>query len=239
MKAMIFAAGLGTRLGRLTRDTPKALVEVGGKTLLEHVILKLKQAGVDDIIINVHHFSEQIIHFVNERSFDLNISFSIEKNKLLDTGGGLKKAAWFFNDDKPFFIHNVDIISDINLQEMYAVHCQKNGIATLAVRNRITERYLLFDDENRLCGKENLKVKNSVLLPGISSQATLQHLGFSGIHLVSPQIFEFMPRRRDVFPILGLYLTIADKIFAYKHNYGKWLDMGKIEKLTAYQKTIQ
>jgi len=231
MKAMIFAAGLGTRLKHLTEHTPKALVKVGKITLLEHVIMKLKQSGVEEIIINVHHFPLQIINFIMENDFfGIEISFSIENDKLLDTGGGLKKASWFFNDNKPFFIHNVDVISDINLQEMYDFHCQENAIATLAVRNRITQRYFLFDEKNYLCGRENLKTNERIIIPNSSSKSELHRLAFSGIHVVSPQIFEFMPQK-DVFPITDLYLNIPNKILAYQHDYSKWADMGKIEDI--------
>jgi NDP-sugar pyrophosphorylase family protein len=239
MKAMIFAAGLGTRLGHLTKHTPKALVNIGGKTLLEHVILKLKQAGVNDIIINVHHFHEQIIKFVNENNFGVDIHFSIEENKLLGTGGGLKHAAWFFCDANPFIIHNVDVISNIHLGEMYDIHCRKNAIALLAVRNRTTQRYLLFDDENRLCGKENLSTNKRIITPDTSPQIPLHRLAFSGIHVVSPRIFEFMPETKDVFPITEIYLKIANNVLAYQHDYGKWMDMGKIEAITDCQKLIE
>ena len=228
MKAMIFAAGLGTRLKHLTENTPKALVKVGEITLLEHVILKLKHAGIKEIIINVHHFYRQIIDFIDEHDFGVEIYFSIEDDKLLDTGGGLKKASWFFDDNKPFFIHNVDIISDIDLQEMYDFHCNNNAIATLAVRNRATQRYFLFDKNNRLCGRENLKTNECILLPDSPPKTELHRLAFSGIHVVSPEIFEFMPLK-DVFSITELYLNIPHKPIAYQHNYGNWADMGKVE----------
>jgi NDP-sugar pyrophosphorylase family protein len=227
MKAMIFAAGLGARLKHLTEHTPKALVKAGKITLLEHVIFKLKQAKVDEIIINVHHFYQQIIDFVEKNFFGIKICFSIENEKLLDTGGGLRKASWFFDDNKPFFIHNVDIISDVNLQEMYNFHCQENAVATLAVRNRLTQRYFLFDKNNRLCGRENLKTNECILRPDTQPKTEFHRLAFSGIHVVSPQIFEFMPQK-DVFPITELYLNIPCKVIAYQHNYGDWIDMGKI-----------
>jgi len=228
MKAIIFAAGLGTRLKHLTENTPKALVKADKITLLEHVIRKLKQVGVNEIIINVHHFYQQIIDFIEKNNFGIKIYFSVEDKKLLDTGGGLKKALWFFDDNKPFFIHNVDVISDINLQEMVNFHRQNNAIATLAVRNRETERYFLFDKNNHLCGRENLKTNEYILLPNSPPRTELHRLAFSGIHVVSPQIFEFMPQK-DVFPITELYLNIPHKIIAYQHDYGKWADMGKIE----------
>ena len=228
MKAIIFAAGLGTRLKHLTEHTPKALVKAGDITLLEHVITKLKQAEVNEIIINVHHFYEQIIDFIQKNNFGIKICFSIEDEKLLDTGGGLKKASWFFDDNKPFFIHNVDVISDINLQEMLDVHLRENAMATLAVRNRITQRYFLFDATNRLCGRENLNTGECILLPNSPPKTELNRLAFSGIHVVSPTIFEYMPSK-DVFPITELYLNIPHKIIAYQHDYGQWKDMGKIE----------
>jgi NDP-sugar pyrophosphorylase family protein len=228
MKAIIFAAGLGTRLKHLTKNTPKALVKTGEITLLEHIIIKLKQAGVSEIIINVHHFYQQIIDFIENNNFDIKICFSIENEKLLDTGGGLKKASWFFDDNKPFFIHNVDVISDIDLQEMFDFHCRKNAIATLAVRNRETQRYFLFDAANRFYGRENTKANECILLPDSPPRAELHRLAFSGIHVVSPQIFEFMPQK-DIFSITELYLNIPQKIIAYQHNYGHWKDMGKID----------
>jgi NDP-sugar pyrophosphorylase family protein len=228
MKAMIFAAGKGTRLEHLTKHTPKALVKTGDITLLEHVIRKLKQAGVTEIIINVHHFYDQIIDFIEKNNFGLKICFSIEEDALLDTGGGLKKASWFFDDGKPFFIHNVDVISDINLQEMYDFHCKENAMATLAVRNRTTQRYFLFDKNNHLCGRENLKTNECILLPDSPPKTELNRLAFSGIHIVSPQIFDYMPTK-DIFPITELYLNISPcKILAYQHDYGNWEDMGKI-----------
>ena len=229
MKAIIFAAGLGTRLKHLTQYTPKALVKAGEITLLEHIIYKLKQFGIQEIIINVHHFYEQIIDFIEKNDFGVKIYFSIEKEKLLDTGGGLKKASWFFDDGEHFLIHNVDVISDIDLNQMYNFHCQKNAIVTLAVRNRKTQRYFLFDNNNYLCGKENIKTNECILLPDSPPKTKLNRLAFSGIHLVSPQIFEFMPQK-DVFPITELYLNMPHhQIFAYEHNYGQWTDMGKME----------
>ena len=229
MKALILAAGLGTRLKHLTQHTPKALVKSGGITLLEHVIKKLKQADVQEIIINVHHFYEQIIDFIEKNDFGVKIRFSIENEQLLDTGGGLKKASWFFDDGNPFFIHNVDVISDIDLQQMLDFHCSKGALATLAVRNRQTQRYFLFDNHNRLCGRENLKTNECILLPDSPPKTELNRLAFSGIHLVSPQIFEFFPKK-DVFPITELYLNIPRQVLAYQHNYGQWADMGKISE---------
>jgi len=235
MKAMIFAAGLGTRLKELTQHTPKALVKVGGITLLERTILKLKQAGIDEIVINAHHFAEQIVDFVSHRDFGVNIHISLEKN-LLDTGGGLKYAAHFFNDGKPFIIHNVDIISDIDLQKMYNFHSRQNAMATLAVRNRETQRYLLFDDNFLLCGRENTKTNEKNIITTIPKSTYLQQFAFSGIQVVSSKIFSFMPEK-DVFSITELYLfaTQSQKIIGFLHNEGSWADMGKMEDIVQFR----
>ena len=151
MKAMIFAAGLGTRLRPLTDTLPKALVPISGKPLLQHTIEKLKRAGFDEIIINIHHFGQQIIDFVAEnQSFGIRIEFSDERDKLLDTGGGIKKAAWFFNDGEPFLVHNVDILSNIDLRELLAFQKGSSSVATLVCSKRQTSRYLLFEGSGHL-----------------------------------------------------------------------------------------
>ena len=158
MKAMIFAAGLGTRLRPITDSIPKALVPVAGKTLLEHVIEKLSNEGFDELIINVHHHAEKIIDFLAEHhNFGLHIEISDEREMLLDTGGGIRKAAEFFNDGKPFLIHNVDILSNANLKALYEKHIASDNIATLLVKDRETSRYLLFNEEQRLQGWMNVK----------------------------------------------------------------------------------
>src|ERR1035437_803539 len=147
---MIFAAGLGTRLRPLTDNIPKALVPIAGKPLLEHVILKLKAAGFDEIIVNIHHFPTQIIDFLKEKNnFGIRIEVSNEQAMLLDTGGGIRNAAWFFDDGNPFLVHNVDILSNVNLKALYNEHTQQNSLATLVVSKRDTFRYLLFDEDKR------------------------------------------------------------------------------------------
>ena len=149
MKSMIFAAGLGTRLKPLTDVMPKALVPIAGKPLLEHIIIKLKNAGSSEIIINVHHFADQIVAFLKSKNnFDIRIEISDESDCLLETGGGVKKAAWFFDNKKPFFVVNGDILSNINLNDLYEFHLKTNAFATLAVRKRETQRYFLFNQEN-------------------------------------------------------------------------------------------
>ena len=154
MKAMILAAGLGSRLKEMTQHCPKALVEAGGITLLERCIEKLKSYQVNDFVINIHHFGEQIIQFVEQKHyFDVNIQFSDERTLLLDTGGGIKHARKFLDNGEPFIVHNVDIISDLDIRKMYDFHCQQQALATLAVRERTTQRFFLFDSNNQLCGK--------------------------------------------------------------------------------------
>ncbi|MDR2853752.1 MAG: NTP transferase domain-containing protein, partial [Prevotellaceae bacterium] len=156
-KALIFAAGLGTRLQPFTNTMPKALVPIGGKPLLEHIILKLKHSGFDEIIINIHHFGEQIIDFLqNKNHFGIRIEISDERDILLNTGGGIRKTQWFFNDNAPFLVHNVDILSNIDLRNLYDNHLKNSALATLAVSERATQRYFLFDTQNTLHGWTNV-----------------------------------------------------------------------------------
>ena len=232
MKAMIFAAGLGTRLKHLTGLKPKALVEVNGKPLLEHAINKLRHYGYSDIIINVHHFAEQIKDYLKHKNnFGVNIEISDESNQLLDTGGGLKKASWFFNDNKPFLVHNVDVLSDIDLTILYQSHIKNNPVATLAVRQRKTSRYFLFDDKLSLCGWKNIdtgelkisKDKVDELIP----------LAFSGIQVLNPEIFKLI-NETGKFSLTDLYLRLAtyNHITGLPHNRGYWFDLGKPENIT-------
>ena len=163
-KGMILAAGLGTRLRPITNSIPKALVKVDGRTLLEGAIRHLADHGVKEIIINVHHFSEQIINYLNQnKNFGLNITISDESDQLLDTGGGLKKVSGFFNEGGAFFVRNVDIISDLDLTRMMEYHLKTHSLATIAVRKRDTSRYFLFDQDYRLCGWTNLKTGERIL----------------------------------------------------------------------------
>ena len=234
MKALIFAAGLGTRLKPLTETMPKALVPVEGKPLLEHVILRLKKSGVTGIVINIHHFADQIINFVHSQNdFNIDITFSDERNLLLDTGGGLKKAAFFFNDNQPFFVYNVDILSDVNLKQMYSAHIQSQALSTLFVSERKTSRYLLFSNENSLVGWYNqqsreIKPKNSDI-----NFEECNQLAFNGIHVISPEIFPLMNEWPEKFSIIEFYLSIAKKsnIRAFQQKGSKVIDVGKIDTL--------
>ncbi len=231
---MIFAAGLGTRLKPLTDTMPKALVPINGLPLLEHVVLKLKAAGFDELIINVHHFPEQIIRFLHEKNnFGIQIAISDEREGLLETGGGIKKAAAFFDDGKPFLIHNVDILSNVDLQAMYTNHSNSDAIASLLVSERETSRYLLFDDNNVLQGWVNEKTAEIKSPYPNFTPVGLKKLAFSGVHILSPEIFAYMNRWDDRFSIIDFYLSIADKttIKAYVPSNVNMIDVGKLNSL--------
>jgi len=231
MRAMILAAGLGTRLKPLTDKIPKALIKIKSKTLLEIAINNLIKNGFDKITINVHHHSKQIIQFLDENKFDAEITISDESDKLLDTGGGLKKARSFFDDNSPFVLYNVDIISNLDLKKLYAFHSASKTIGTLVVRKRESGRYLLFNSKNILCGWRNAKSGETRLIRGDK----LQHeFAFSGIQVLDPKIFSFMPDD-DVFSLIDLYLKVGSKniINAFIDDESYWLDVGKPENLKA------
>jgi len=231
MRAMILAAGLGTRLRPLTDSIPKALIKIKGFTLLELQIKKLCSEGFDQIIINVHHFVKQIIEYLQQNNFfNCPITVSDESEKLLDTGGGLKKASDFFFDGKPFLIQNVDILSNINLKNLLKNHQDFSGIATFAIQDRKSERKFLFDEENILRGWMNKKTGDEIILPG--SQLKFYPYSFSGIQIVDPKIFKYFPDK-DIFSLVDLYLATAktEKIFGFIHNEDEWLDLGKPENL--------
>ncbi|NOX45428.1 MAG: nucleotidyltransferase family protein [Chlorobi bacterium] len=235
MKAMIFAAGLGTRLQPLTNDKPKALVQVNGKTLLENAINKIIRAGINEVIINVHHFAHQVIDFVKEKnSFGIDIRFSDESGKLLDTGGGLKKASWFLKGGEPFLIYNVDILSDIDLRQMISFHKENKVLVTLAVRERKTSRYLLFDEVFTLCGWQNVKTGEKKIPV---AKPDLKPFAFSGIHIIEPAIFNLMTESGR-FSIIDVYLRLAKecKILGYDHSETQWFDLGRIENLKEAEK---
>lgn len=239
MKALIFAAGLGTRLRPLTNDRPKALVEVNGVTLLEIAIRRLKVAGCTDIIINIHHFAEQVIDFIEKNDqFGIQIAISDERELLLDTGGGLKKAAWFFDDGQPFLVCNADVLTDMDLAHFYQKHLESGAIATLAVRRRTTSRYFLFDEKMRLCGWQNAKTGEVRLVDGdwmLLPLTPSSPLAFSGIHVISPALFNWMPTTEGPFSIIDVYLEAAQTglILGFDHSADEWLDVGKPEALQA------
>ena len=241
MKAMIFAAGLGTRLKPLTDTMPKALVPVAGKPMLEHVINKLITAGFDEIVINVHHFANQIIDYLKAKNnFGIRIWISDETEELLDTGGGIKKASSYFNE--PFLVHNADILSNVDLKALYKFHITSGNDATLLVSPRKTVRYLLFDDTNRLQGwvnKDTLQTKPE----GFTYQPELQkEYAFGGIHIISPTLFNYMGDNwTGKFSIMDFYLQTCQK--AQLGGYAKedlhLIDIGKPETLAKAEEFIR
>ena len=234
---MIFAAGLGTRLHPLTNSTPKALVKLNGITMLERIIKNLIYYGFDELIINVHHFPEQIINFIKRNNdFGIKIAISHEDKVLLDTGGGLKKASWFFDSDESFLVHNVDIISNTNLLNLYNYHIKNNALATLAVRERESSRYLLFDNSMQLCGWENINTKESIIT---RENIQSKRYAFSGIHIISPSIFKYI-KQDGAFSIIKNYLELSSmhKIIAYPNKNSFWFDIGTTEKLNNAEKFL-
>lgn len=234
MKAMIFAAGLGTRLKPLTDSIPKALVPISGKPLLEHVIKRLIDAGFNEIIINIHHFGDQIIEFIKlNNSFGIRIEFSDEHKKLLDTGGAIKKAQWFFDDNEPILLHNVDILSTIDLAEVYHCHTINNSLATLVVSKRETFRYLLFDENDNLQGWINEKTGD--IKSPYPNFEPINHnkLAFSGIHVISAKAIQHMNSFSDKFSIIDFYLSICNKasVQSYISNTDSMIDVGKLDIL--------
>jgi NDP-sugar pyrophosphorylase family protein len=231
MKAMILAAGMGTRLKPLTLTKPKALVEVKGKPMLEIVIRRLIRFGFTDIIINVHHFADQIIDFLKlNRNFGISIAISDETNLLLDTGGGLLKAKDFFDDGKPFLVHNVDILTDLHLTDLYNSHLTLKPLATLAVKERSTSRSLLIDRNQELSGWKNNQSGKIIIAKG--SESALLPIAFSAVYVVNPEIFPLITES-GVFSIMDVFLRLAGHypILTYRHDQDFWIDLGRVENL--------
>lgn len=232
MNAMIFAAGLGTRLRPLTNDRPKALVEVKGRTLLEHNILKLKAAGFEHIVVNVHHFGEQIIRFLEaHQNFGIDIRVSDERGQLLDTGGGLRQALPLFDNADPVLIHNVDIVSEADLATIYYRARVTGDIATLVINQRKTSRYLLFDEDYRLRGWTNVQTGE------VKGESAALQRAFSGIHIVSAELVRYLTAYEPnlPFPIMDFYLHYCGRLLigAIELPAGcRWVDCGKVESLT-------
>lgn len=227
---MIFAAGLGTRLRPLTNEIPKALVPVEGVPLLEIAIKRIAAVGIREIVINVHHFAEKIIEFIQQHDqFGLQIHISDERSQILETGGGLLKAAPLLKD-APFLVMNADILTNLDLEKMITAHQQSEAIATLAIRQRKTSRYLLFDEKDQLTGWKNIKTGEQ----RISRLSEIQRpFAFSGIHVISPTIFRLMPTSLSKFSIIDTYLEAAktQQIKGYPHDKDLWLDVGKPDQL--------
>ena len=231
MKALILAAGLGTRLKPLTDTLPKALLNAGPYTLLEFAIRKLKNAGFNEIIINVHHFPDLIKKYLEEnRNFDCSIAISDESGQLLDTGGGIKKASWFFDDLKPFLVYNVDIVGNLDLGKLYEQHLHSGNIATLVLRRRKTSRYLLFDKSMQLKAWENIATGEKRFVQ--VTDEPLQQFAFSGIHVINPELLGCM-QDEVRFSIIDTYLKVAatHAVGGFIDESPLWADAGKPDSL--------
>ena len=235
MKAMVLAAGLGTRLRPLTDDRPKALVEVGGRTLLEITLSRLRTFGIREVIINVHHFADLIVNYLSANNdFGMRIEVSRE-DVLFDTGGGLKKAGHFFLEDsahseEPFILHNVDAISTIDLRRMAQFHTKNHALATLAVQDRKTSRYLLFDEQLQLCGRRSGSDGEAQL---VRTSLQPQALAFAGIHVISPRLINLLSEE-GAFSIINSYLRLAgqgEKILGFRADEYYWRDLGRLDDL--------
>ncbi len=261
MRCLVFAAGLGTRLQPLTDTLPKALIPVCGRPLLEHLILKLKDAGFTEIVINVHHFADKIREFVKDNGyFGIKVYFSDETDMLRETGGGIKHAAALLNDGEPFLVHNVDILSNLDMESFYQAHTASSvsadtPLATLLVSERETSRYLLFDTDNNLVGWAD-KLSGEIRSPFAELRRTLPEssdldlflsenrlnkYAFAGTHVISPEIFRIMQNRPEKFSIIDFYLSVADKyiIKAYVQNDLRMVDVGKPASLHQAEEFLQ
>jgi len=238
MKAMILAAGLGTRLRPLTDDRPKALVEVAGRTMLEIALTRLRGFGVNEVIVNAHHYAEMIVDCLKANdNFGMRIEVSREE-ELLDTGGGLKKATHFFSDSQePFILHNVDVISAIDLGRMVRFYTEENALATLAVQERESSRQLLFDEKGLLCGRRaGRDAETEMVQPVREAQA----MAFCGIHVLSPRIFAKM-EEEGAFSIIDVYLRLAaqgEKIIAFRADDCYWRDLGRPESVMQAERDV-
>ena len=242
MQAMIFAAGLGTRLKPLTDRIPKALVRVGGEPLLKRVIFQLNDAGFTRIVVNVHHFSNQIIDYLRDNdNFGMDIRISDESDKLLETGGGIEKAWPLFDQKEPVLIHNVDILSNVDLKKFYQMEAETPLAARLLVSVRKTKRYLLFDDTMRLVGWTNIETGEVKSPYKDLDPKQYKMYAFSGIHMVAPSLFPLMEEEPDKFPIMDFYLRHCDKvrIEGYVKNDLKLMDVGKQETLKEAEQFLQ
>ena len=232
MRAIIFAAGLGTRIQSVTNGLPKALLVFEGKTLLERAIIYLQENGITEVIVNVHHQAVLIKSFITKRKWAISVQISDETEKLLDTGGALLKAQDFLSKEENFVVYNVDIITNLNLQEIIKYHQKEKAVATLAVRDRETSRYLLWDNDNNMVGWENIQTKERIL----HKNTPFVQAAFSGVHVVSSQIFNYI-HKKGTFSITPLYIDLAKqhKIKAYFHDDTYWFDVGKPETLKEAQ----
>jgi NDP-sugar pyrophosphorylase family protein len=238
MKILILAAGLGTRLKELTYNKPKALVEFNGKPILEHLISNLKQSGFTDLVINVHHFADQIVQFLNSKNnFNINIQISDESKMLADTGGAILHAKQFLEGAENFIVYNADIYTDTDLSALISNHKQNNSVATLSVQNRTASRKLLFDENNYLCQWKN--TSSNEIINARTPTGNLNEWSFSGIHIISNTIFKLITETGK-FSVIDLYLRLAksEKISAFETPHTFWFDLGQVETIDEAEKFI-
>ncbi len=229
MKGMIFAAGMGTRFKPWTQKHPKALALVNGKSLLQRNIEYLQQFNIKEVMVNVHHFAAQVTAAIElNKGWGSRVAISDETGELLETGGGLKKSGWFF-DDGPFVVINADILTDIDLKTMIAFHAEHKPLATLAIMDRETSRYFLFDENNELCGWRNTKTGEEKMARTVSFPI---QKAFSGVHIIEPRIFPLI-KREGKFSIVDVYLDLArsEKILGIDRSSSKLVDVGKPESV--------
>lgn len=248
MKAMVFAAGLGTRLRPLTNDRPKALVELAGVPMLERVIKNLIRHGIDDITVNVHHFADKVIDFIaSKQNFGVNIHISDERDLLLDTGGGILRARQYLDGNEPFIVHNADILTDLNLTAMYQAHVEGGAEATLLTKWRQTQRYILFDKTSRrMCGWVNKATGETRPDGFVYSPERYDEFAFGGVHILSPTIFPYLEKYRqtlgnEVFGIMPFYISMCREalIQGYEGEDGyRWFDIGKPETLALAEQAL-
>lgn len=235
MKAMIFAAGLGSRLGELSRERPKALVDVNGRSALRMAVERLAGSGFDDILVNIHHHPDLMKEEIERlRSDGFRITISDESAELLDTGGGLLHARSFFASE-PFICYNVDIFTDLDISDLYQKHISSDALATLAVRHRPGNRFFLVDKSGRIRGWRNVATKEEIIT--VNTSKGLEEIAFSGIHVISPEIIDMMPE--GIYSMTSIYLMLAGKnrIMTYLHDEGYWFDCGtpqNLEKIRAH-----
>lgn len=234
MKAMIFAAGLGTRFKPWTDKHPKALALVNGKSLLQRNIEYLQQYGITEVIVNVHHFADQVMDAVGKNNgWGSKVTISDEKSELLETGGGLKKASWYF-DQAPFLVINADVLTDLDLKKMMDYHHRFKPLATLAVTSRKTSRYFLFDEHDDLCGWGNTNTGEEKIS---REEKKMTHKAFSGIHIIEPGIFSSI-KQSGKFSIVDTYLDLSKTltIKGFDHSGSKFVDVGKPESVAVAEK---
>lgn len=242
MKAMIFAAGLGTRLRPLTDNMPKALVPVAGKPMLERVIMQLKHYGFTHLVVNIHHFGGMVADFLRQNdNFGLDIAISDERDALLDTGGGILKARHLLDDGEPFLVHNADILTTLNLAQFYEAHLSSRSDVSLLAKQRQTQRYLVFDRDNRMQGWTNIATGEK--RPGtLQIDADHQLLAFGGVHVISPTIFPLLERysNEPKFSITNFYIDSCNllDITSYQRDDYQWYDIGKPQTLALAEQSL-